>query len=498
MLRAAIYCRVSTEEQATEGMSINAQKKTLIDYAQRNHMVVVDEFVDEGVSARTADRPQFQRMISAAKKKPRPFDLILIHKTDRFARNREDAIVYKSLLRRDCGIDVRSVTEQFEDSPTGKLLEGMMEVMAEFYSLNLAQEVMKGMKEKASYGKALGMAPFGYRIGEDGRLEVVPEEAAVVRWIFETYTQGEEGLRAITGRLHTEGSLRFGPAGTKFKWSSVGLRNMLTNPAYTGRMVWNRRDGTKKKRMRNPENWIVVEDAHEAIIDQETFELSGQLLKSRRGVRSPAEDHVLRGMVKCAECGGGMSYYRMRWKKRSTGEIIYKPQLSCSRYHHSRTCYYNHVSVEEIESAVFSYLKRILDGRVSPGDLQVTFPHLDSVHDEAELLRKQIAATRQKFQRQMEAYEAGAIDLEQLTEARKRVNAEKQELELRLQDFESRLSADIPSHMATLQQRIRDVLESTTNVNATAAERRAALKMVVDHMKYSKRDDQLQIVIKVE
>jgi site-specific DNA recombinase len=496
MLRAAIYCRVSTEEQASEGMSISAQKKALADYAQRNHMVVVDEFIDEGVSARTADRPQFQRMISAAKKKPRPFDLILIHKTDRFARNREDAIVYKSLLRRDCGIDVRSITEQFEDSPTGKLLEGMMEVMAEFYSLNLAQEVMKGMKEKASHGKALGMTAFGYRIGEDGQLEVVPEEAAVVRWIFERYVQGEEGLRAITSRLHTEGFLRFGPAGSKFKWSSVGLRNILTNPVYTGKMVWNRRDGSKKHRVRSPEHWIVVENAHEPIIDEETFELAGRLLKSRRGVHSPAEDHVLRGMVKCAECGGGMSFYRMRWKRRN-GEIIYKPQLSCSRYHHSRTCYYNHIPVDEIEGAVFAYLKRILDGRVNPDDLEVTFPHLDSVQSDVEFLKKQIASTQQKFQRQLEAYEAGAIDINDLKEARSRVNVEREDLERRLHELEARLSSNVAGHMGSLQERVKEVLDRATNETLSAAERRSALKMVVDHLVYSKREDQLRIVMKI-
>jgi len=497
MLRAAIYCRVSTEEQATEGQSISAQKKALIDYAQRNHMVVVDEFIDEGVSARTADRPQFQRMISSAKKKPRPFDLILIHKTDRFARNREDAIVYKSLLRRDCGIDVRSITEQFEDSPTGKLLEGMMEVMAEFYSLNLAQEVMKGMKEKATHGKALGMAPFGYRIGEYGRYEVVPEEAAVVRWIFETYTQGEEGLFVIAGRLHSEGLLRFGPAGNKFKWSTVGIKNILRNPAYLGNLVWNRRDGAKKHRMRDPENWIVVEDAHEAIIDKGTFELAGQILKGRRGVRSPGEDYLLRGMVRCADCGGGMSYYRMQWKKRSTGETIYKPKLSCSRYHHSRLCYFNHVPVEEAEAALFGYLRDVLEGRVAPDSLEVTFPHMNGIREEAELLKRQVAATSQKLQRQLEAYEAGAIGLEDLKQARSRVDAERGALERKLEELEGHLAGDAARHLGILQDKIRQTLALATDETVPMANRRSALRAVVDHLEWSRRQDQLRIVLSI-
>jgi site-specific DNA recombinase len=494
LVRAAIYCRVSTEEQAAEGMSIAAQKKALIDYGAKHGMIVVDEFIDEGVSARTADRPQFQRMVSAAKKRPKPFDIILIHKTDRFARNREDAIIYKSLLRRDCDIDVRSVTEQFEDSPTGKLLEGIMEVMAEFYSLNLSQEVLKGMKEKASYGKGLGMTPLGYRLSDSGQFEIMPEEAAVVRFIFNTYLNEEEGLLAIAHRLHTEGIARFGSAGAKFKWSSVGIRNIIKNPAYIGTLVWNRRDGNKKGRIRNPEDWIVVENAHEPIIGQETFDRANQLLKSRHGVKTPVEDFMLRGMVRCADCGGGMAYYRMQWRRKS-GEKVVRPHLSCSRYHHSRTCYFNHVPIADVEQAIFVHLAGILYGLVSLEQIEITFPHMVNIQSEAEVIRRQLAATEVKFQRQMEAYEAGAIGLEDLKAARERVNAEREELLRRLGQVEAKLDATSPAFLGDLQDRIRELVGTVTNDEMPPAERRHSLKQVVDHLAYSRREDQLRIVM---
>lgn len=493
-MRAAVYCRVSTEEQAAEGMSIMAQRKALAEYAHKNQMIVVDEFVDEGVSARTAERPQFQRMVSAAKKKPRPFDVILIHKTDRFARNREDAIVYKSLLRRDCGIEVRSVTEQFEDSPTGKLLEGMMEVMAEFYSLNLSQEVMKGMKEKASQGKGLGMAPLGYRLTESGKLEVVPEEAAVVRFIFETYTKEQQGLLTVAHRLHQDGFRLFGPAGSKYKWSSIGIRVILRNPVYTGTFVWNRRDGNKKNRFRKPEDWIIAENAHEPIIDQATFDLAGEILRGRRGVRNPIGDFVLRGMARCADCGSGMSHYRLQWK-RNNGETIVVPQLSCSGYQRSRTCYFNHVKIADVEEAIFKYLSQVMEGEITPADVDVQFTTAEPAREEAEGIRRQLAATDAKFQRQLQAFEAGAIEVEELKAAKERVLAERTLLYEQLATVERKLDATAPTNVSTLRGRIRDILAAAMNESLPPADRRRALRSVVHHVEYSRRQDRLRIVL---
>jgi site-specific DNA recombinase len=496
LLRAAIYCRVSTEEQASEGMSISAQRKALLEYALRHQMVVVEEFIDEGVSARTDARPQFQRMIGAAKQKPRPFDVILIHKTDRFARNREDAIVYKSLLRRDCGIDVRSVTEQFEDSPTGKLLEGMMEVMAEFYSLNLSQEVMKGMKEKASQGKGLGLPPLGYRLGADGRYEIVPEEAAVVRFIFDTYVKEEGGLLAIAHRLHQEGFQLFGDAGRKYKWSSVGIRTILKNPAYIGNLVWNRRDGSKKHRPRDEKDWIVVEGAHEPIINRETFDAANGTLQRRQGVRNPAEDYMLRGLVRCGDCGGGMSYYRAQWRRKGGTKVIH-PELACTRYFHTRACYFNHVSMIRIETVVLNYLSDVLAGRVEPDDIDITVAGLNEIHQEAEHLRKQLAQVDMKLQRQLQAYEAGAIGLSDLKVARERVEAERRHLRQQLDTIRAKLASMGDQHISQLRSHMHRVLTMASDYGLPPADRRRALQVVIDHVRYSRRNDRLDIVLRV-
>ena len=162
-MRVAIYARVSSERQAEKDLSIPAQLKALKKYALGRGWDVVAEYVDEAESARSANRPAFKDMIAAAKNKVKPFDSILVWKLSRFARNREDSVIYKSLLKRR-KISVVSMNEHVDESPAGSLLEGIIEVIDEFYSANLSQDTIRGMKENAARGfRNGGTVPFGYR-----------------------------------------------------------------------------------------------------------------------------------------------------------------------------------------------------------------------------------------------------------------------------------------------------------------------------------------------
>ena len=148
LIPAALYARVSSERQDVD-LSVAAQLRALRDYAQRNGYLVAREYVDEAESGRIADRPQFSRMLDEASKPEAPFKEILVWKFSRFTRKREHAVAFKSMLRRR-GIRVVSITEQADDTPTGKLLEAIIESVDEFYSENLAQEVLRGMREAAT------------------------------------------------------------------------------------------------------------------------------------------------------------------------------------------------------------------------------------------------------------------------------------------------------------------------------------------------------------
>ena len=184
---AALYARVSSDRQDVD-LSVSAQLRALRDHARKNGYMVVGEFVDEAESGRIADRPQFRKMIDEATKPEAPFREILVWKFSRFTRKREHAVAFKSMLRRK-GIRVVSITEHSDDTPTGKLLEAIIESVDEFYSENLAQEVTRGMREASSRGFWISShAPYGYNrvMVQDGpkkrpTLEIDPDASRIVK-----------------------------------------------------------------------------------------------------------------------------------------------------------------------------------------------------------------------------------------------------------------------------------------------------------------------------
>lgn len=200
-MTAAIYIRVSTDKQ--EELSPDAQKRLILEYAKKNHIVVSEEavFLEKGgISGKRAQkRPVFQKMIALAKSKEHPFDLILVWKFSRFARNQEESIVYKSMLKKD-KVEVVSVSEPLLEGPFGSLIERIIEWMDEYYSIRLSGEVFRGMSENAIRGNFQASPPFGYRIPYPKAVPVIVEEqAAVVRMIFQKY--GTEG-RTIGNIAH--------------------------------------------------------------------------------------------------------------------------------------------------------------------------------------------------------------------------------------------------------------------------------------------------------
>ena len=208
---AALYARVSSDRQDVD-LSVSAQMRALRDYADKNDYKVVREYVDEAESGRVMNRPEFRRMIDEAKKTKAPFNEILVWKFSRFTRKREHAVVLKSMLRRQ-GVRVVSITEQAEDNPSGRLLEGIIESVDEFYSENLGQEVVRGMREAASRGFWVApMAPYGYRKVkvQDGpkerpTLEPDPETTGIVKRIFDL-AESRKGMLKIVRILNDEGS----------------------------------------------------------------------------------------------------------------------------------------------------------------------------------------------------------------------------------------------------------------------------------------------------
>ena len=295
----ALYARVSSDRQDVD-LSVAAQLRALRDYAEKNDCEVVREFVDEAESGRVDSRPQFQAMLDEAKTNA-PFEAILVWKFSRFSRKREHAVAYKSMLRRR-GIRVVSITEQADDTAAGRLLEGIIETIDEFYSENLAQDVTRGMREAASRGFWMSSeAPLGYSrvMVQDGakkrpRLELDPDSSRTVKRMFDMSEAGKSTLD-IARILNDEGITS--PRGKP--WGKTSVHAILINETYTGTLIW----GVNAKNGADP---VRVENAFPVIVDRKQFDRVRKLLRSRAprvvNPRRVASPFLLSGLVKCKTC----------------------------------------------------------------------------------------------------------------------------------------------------------------------------------------------------
>ena len=262
---AAAYIRVSTDDQAEYSPASQLEKIRL--YAEKNQILLPEEFifVDEGISGRkTKNRPAFNEMIGLAKCNPKPFDVILVWKFSRFARNREDSIVYKSMLRKERNIDVVSVSEDIGDDKLSILIEAIIEAMDEFYSINLAEEVKRGMTEKAKRGGVLSIPGFGYKV-ENGEYVIIPEEAEIIRKVFNDYLN-KKGFLTIAKELNAMGIKTHRNCKIENRTIDYWLHNML----YIGKICWS--PNGKRSRNYNLEDMIISDGHHEPIIDMETWD----------------------------------------------------------------------------------------------------------------------------------------------------------------------------------------------------------------------------------
>ena len=310
-MRVVVYARVSSESQDID-LSISAQLRALRDYASKQGHEIVREFVDEAESARTASRPAFREMTALARTEPVPFEGILVWKLNRFARNRLDSITYKTLLKSK-GIKVISISEQLDDSPSGQLLEGVIESIDEFYSASLGQDIKRGMRENAQRGFFNGSRPpYGLRRipVQDGtktryKLGPDPDDSAAVSVVQRMFGMAlqDVGCKEIAKVMNKEG---FRTRGGQ-SWGRTTVHKVLTNEAYCGTLVWGGRPGHRAIHRSDPP--VRVENAWPAIIDPPAFALVQETMRSKRPQtvhpRTIPSPYLLTGFLFCS-CGHAM------------------------------------------------------------------------------------------------------------------------------------------------------------------------------------------------
>ena len=300
-MRCVLYLRVSTREQAekgegTEGLSIPAQREACTRHVRDAGWMLSDEYVDRGESARSADRPALKDMLARIAG-DRDIDAVVVHKIDRLARNMEDHVAIRALLRRR-GVALVSVTENVEETASGRLVEGIHALMAEFYSANLASEIKKGLDQKAKLGGFPHGAPLGYLnvrevIGGRPVARIVPdpERAPLVPLAFEHYVTGEWTLQRLATELAHRGLTNRGQrskAPAPITWQ--GLAKILANPVYIGIVEW---------------NGVQYPGTHEPLVTPEVFRHVRELIgaRSARGTRERKHPHHLKGLLHCGVCG---------------------------------------------------------------------------------------------------------------------------------------------------------------------------------------------------
>jgi len=434
--------------------------------------------MDEGISGKRADkRPQFMTMIATAKTKPKPFDVILVHKFDRFARSREDSIVYKSLLKKECDIKVVSITESIENDKFSVILEAMLEAMAEYYSLNLADEVTKGMTEKAERGEFQTRPPFGYRV-ENKKLRVVEEEAKLIKIIFNNFANRENSLFGTIRHINTLGKTRTGK-----EFSNHTVNYILNNPTYIGKVRWTPHGGMNHNW--NHPDMILRDSDHEAIIDIETWDKVQERLRENREIYRQFENKNspittwLKGIMKCGVCGRSMVIHRNRF-------------MQCNAYFKGSCSQSAHTAIEILENAVLEELKKTYTGEI---EINI----VPSVADTGEALEYDVLQDRlnkvtDKEERVKIAYEDGIDTLDEYKEKKKRLSDERADLKEALELLMGKLIEN--RHDNEILRKITNVYELLTDNTIDIEQKYQTAHLLIEKITYSKPENTLKLVYK--
>lgn len=480
----AAYIRVSTHMQ--EELSPDAQKRLLLDYAKANNIVISEEyiFLEGGISGKKADkRPEFLRMISLAKQKPAPFNVVLVWKFSRFARNQEESIVYKSLLRKQCNVDVVSVSEPIIDGPFGSLIERIIEWMDEYYSVRLSGEVFRGMSEKAMKGGYQARPPLGYRIDRPGEPPVIiPEQAKIVQTIFNKYVNEHMGLFEIARYLNSLGLKT--SHGKPFERRSIEY--ILQNPTYCGMIRWNRTEN-ETNRIKDKEDWIITDGQHEPIISKELFDQAQEQWKKNyrpRGAR-PASTyrHWLSGLIKCPACGRTMIAKNFTEKKTGKNYCYF----TCYGYSKGKCSAKTAVSSRALEPVILAGIKEAAASDHLTFEVKKNYT-MEEI-DQRQILEELLAKIPDKEMRIKEAYRNGIDTLEEYKQNKALIQKEREVLEAQLEactPAASNLQEDLSKAMAKRIHGIADILEADA---FDTSQKSNALKSVVSHIVYHKEDD---------
>lgn len=360
-----IYTRVSTAAQ-TEGYSLEAQQERLREYADYKNLEIAGEYCDAGKSGKSiVGRPAFLQMLDDISSEKDNISFVLVFKLSRFGRNAADILKSLQLLE-DYEVDLICVEDAIDSStPGGKLTLTILSAVAEIERENINVQFMAGKMQKIlNGGWPGGPAPYGYR-SVNKELVVEPEEAEIVKLIFDRYIQDDGTLNGVAIWLNNNGYSRISKGEVK-PFTYDFIVNVLDNPTYHGKINYFRRTNLKGVR-KNPKDAVEVDGIHEAIIDEALWQQAREKREAASGrqekVDEPDRVSLLSGLIKCPACGSGLIATKNKHVNKNRGGH-YKTihYYSCRYYRKSagRTCEFKHTyNQTKIDSAVFEIVSNL-------------------------------------------------------------------------------------------------------------------------------------------
>ncbi|HII4400341.1 TPA: recombinase family protein [Clostridium perfringens] len=485
----AIYCRVSTDEQAEFGYSIDEQKRLLEEWCKANDYIIYKCYSDRGISGKNIkDRPALKELLSDAK--AGKFDMVISWKINRVSRKLEDVLKIVNILEKN-NITFKSYSEPFEtDTPAGRMQFQMMALIGEFERGTIAQNVKMGMIAKAKSGNWCGGRVLGYDLVPNNspeeekkgknKLEINEKEAEIVRFIFNEYSKGK-GYKAITNKMN-----KLGYKTKKGNNFSVGsIRDILTNPVYIGEIRYNVRQNWSEKRRRNINpNPIRVKGKHEAIIDRELWDKVQLILESKKGKPSRIYDgeYPLTGILRCPKCGAGMVISRTTntladgTKKR----IAY---YCCGNWKNKGTsvCNSNTIRVDKANEYVFKKIEELVsnEAMIKAVVKNINKERKDKVKPAKRLLGdidKELEKLDKRKRKIFEAYEDDILTKEEFQTRKDELNEKIRILEEEKKPLLNTISEDVSEEIP--YEFIKDILMNFSKILNSSVSREQQKKLL--------------------
>lgn len=475
----AVYIRVSTNDQVE--YSPAAQLKAIKKYAKANNFEIDTKYIykDEGISGRKAEkRPAFMEMIKTAKTKPRsPFSKILVHKFDRFARNREDSVVYKSLLKKECNVDVISITESIGDDKFSVILEAMLEAMAEYYSLNLSDEVYKGMTEKANRGEVQTRPAYGYDV-LNGNLVINKKEAEIVKYIYNEFEKNVPMKRITASLLNLNIKTKNGK-----QFDIRRVEYILKNPTYKGYLLWAANYNENKDNFdKRYKNGIYKKGNFEAIIDEKQFDrVQLKFQKNKEKYKYVKKDYKIdwiRRLVKCSSCGSTLA--------------IAKNSLQCASYSHG-TCKESHsISLNLIKSTILNQIKEDFQ---SPININVKNENEKKETNIRSIIEDKLKMIDEKLIRCKNLYLEGIDSIDEYKENKKSIEKEKESLLKELSEYKDEENTN--NSLIKFQIKAKNVYEVLTDEKTPEDVKYTLIHELIEKVIFNRKENTIEIYYKI-